>query len=219
MGVNTDESTSTPPADADDSAQRDVAGRFSASEPSPGTSLSPQSVADLLEAFRDYLSLIADRSLEPKYRRKGGASDIVQETLMAANRDFVAFRGRSGGELRNWLKAILRHRLADFKRQTAAATRLETAGMDCEPDSEFLAVLPGRNQTASSIFSAAEDRKRVKAALARLPEDYQTIIRLRYFETQKFSEIAAHMNRTEQAVQKLWVRALRSLQKLVRQEQ
>ncbi len=38
-------------------------------------------------------------------------SDLVQETLLAAHRDFNGFRGNSQRELLGWLRQILIHRL------------------------------------------------------------------------------------------------------------
>jgi hypothetical protein len=42
-----------------------------------------------------YLGGIAARELGPDLRAKGGASDLVQQTFLEAQRDFAAFRGGS----------------------------------------------------------------------------------------------------------------------------
>jgi RNA polymerase sigma-70 factor (ECF subfamily) len=49
----------------------------------------------LLERYREYLQLLARLQLEPRFRRKLGASDIVQETLLKATRNLSQFRGAS----------------------------------------------------------------------------------------------------------------------------
>ena len=48
--------------------------------------------------------------------------------------------------------------------------------------------------------------------LARLPEDYQEVIYLRNMQRLPFKEIAERMNRSQGAVQMLWLRALKQLQ-------
>jgi RNA polymerase sigma factor (sigma-70 family) len=52
----------------------------------------------------------------------------------------------------------------------------------------------------------------LNAAISRLPDDYQQVLRLRYREDRSFDDIAAAMNRTANAVRKLWARAVERLQ-------
>ena len=70
-----------------------------------------------LESCRDYLLLVAARGIDADLTAKGGASDLVQDTLLGACRDFGTFRGRSRDELLAWLRAILRNNLAVFRRR------------------------------------------------------------------------------------------------------
>jgi RNA polymerase sigma-70 factor (ECF subfamily) len=53
------------------------------------------------------------------------------------------------------------------------------------------------------------------AALGRLPEDYREVIILRHLEGLTFREVAERMGRSENGVQKLWVRALANLHRLL----
>ena len=50
-------------------------------------------------------------------------------------------------------------------------------------------------------------------ALDRLSEDYREVIILRHLEGMGFAEVARRMKRSEDSVQKLWVRALASLRR------
>ena len=47
----------------------------------------------MLDACRAYLLLIAGREPDTQLRAKAGASDLVQETLLEAFRDFAGFHG------------------------------------------------------------------------------------------------------------------------------
>ncbi len=78
---------------------------------------SPEALGNALEAHRRYLLLVAEKELAPDLRHKGGASDLVQETFIEAQRDFEQFRGESGNEFRGWLRRILLHNLGAFTRR------------------------------------------------------------------------------------------------------
>jgi RNA polymerase sigma-70 factor (ECF subfamily) len=53
-------------------------------------------------------------------------------------------------------------------------------------------------------------------ALARLPADYREVVVLRHLEELEFPEVARRMGRSVGSVKKLWVRALGSLRRLLR---
>src|SRR5262245_3400119 len=73
----------------------------------PWSGAPPPDDASALESYRDYLTLVARRSIGPELAAKFGASDLVQETFLAAQQHVVSFRGRTEPEWRAWLKAIL----------------------------------------------------------------------------------------------------------------
>src|SRR5829696_9456278 len=77
---------------------------------------SPEALGDALEACRAYLLKIAEADLDPALRAKGGASDLVQQTFLEAQRDFGRFAGGSEEELLAWLRQLLRNNLANFAR-------------------------------------------------------------------------------------------------------
>src|SRR5437879_7391033 len=78
---------------------------------------SREALGQALEACRGYLLVIAEQELAPELRAKGGASDLVQQTFLDAQRDFAVFRGSSEAELRSWLRRILLDNLANFHRR------------------------------------------------------------------------------------------------------
>src|SRR5262249_46357722 len=70
-----------------------------------------------LELGRKYLLLVAERELDADVQAKGGASDLVQETFLEAQRDFAQFRGTTEAELLAWLRQMLLHNIANFTRR------------------------------------------------------------------------------------------------------
>ena len=60
----------------------------------------------LFELCRSYLGFVARSQVETWLRRKVDASDLVQETMLEAYRDFGRFEGRAEQEWLAWLRKI-----------------------------------------------------------------------------------------------------------------
>jgi RNA polymerase sigma-70 factor (ECF subfamily) len=176
---------------------------------------SREALGQALEAYRGYLLLVAQEELDPALRAKGGASDLVQETFLEAQRDFGLFAGTSDEEWRAWLRQLLRHNLADFarryratgKRKVAREVRLAPDSSSSERGPDLAADTP----TPSRLASANEQVQLLQRAMDRLPEDQRLVIILRHQEKLPFEEIAVRMNRSCPAVRQLWARAVRRL--------
>src|SRR5271156_1601698 len=77
---------------------------------------SSEALGQVLEACRGYLLLIAQQELDTKLQAKGGASDLVQQTFLEAQRDFAAFQGTTHAALLAWMRQLLVNNLANFRR-------------------------------------------------------------------------------------------------------
>ena len=75
-----------------------------------------QALGDLLQAYRPYLSLLARLKTDRMLQSKLSDSDLVQETSLAALRDFTRFRGATEPELTVWLREIMAHVAANVVR-------------------------------------------------------------------------------------------------------
>jgi RNA polymerase sigma-70 factor (ECF subfamily) len=176
---------------------------------------SRDALGQALEGCRAYLLMVANRQLDADLQAKGGASDLVQETFLDAQRDFGRFQGDTPDELRAWLREMLLHNAAGFarryratdKRRLAREISLDAAGSDSRPP-EVAADTP----SPSGAAMAAEEQETLRRALDKLPEDYRRVIRLRNEEGRSFAEVAVLMERSENAVRKLWFRAVEHLQ-------
>jgi RNA polymerase sigma-70 factor (ECF subfamily) len=174
---------------------------------------SREALGQALEGLRGYLLLLAQEDLDPALRAKGGASDLVQETFLEAQRDFPHFQGNSEEELRAWLRQLLRHNLADFTRRYRATGKrgidreqaLEPGGSSAVPGAGLAAPEP----SPSRLAVAQEQAEALRQAVERLPEDYRQVLRLRHQEKLSFEEIARQMGRSAPAVRQLWSRAVR----------
>jgi RNA polymerase sigma-70 factor (ECF subfamily) len=177
---------------------------------------SREAIGLALEACRAYLLAVANRQVDAGLRAKGGASDLVQETFLEAQRDFDRFQGTTDAELRAWLCRLLVNNAANFvrhyrgtdKRQVGREQALQRPG-----DTSLLGpALPAPTPTPSAEMIDLEEAEAVERAMARLPEDYRRVIVLRNRENRSFEEIARELGRSENAVCKLWLRAIERLQ-------
>src|SRR5437867_956282 len=71
----------------------------------------------LFAACRNYLGIVARAQVESWLQAKVDASDLIQQTLLEAYRDFAHFRGTTEAEWLAWLRRILAHNAANFVRQ------------------------------------------------------------------------------------------------------
>jgi RNA polymerase sigma-70 factor (ECF subfamily) len=169
-----------------------------------------------LEACRNYLLLVAEREMDPRLKAKGGASDVVQQTFLEAQRDFGRFDGTTESELLAWLRRMLLNNVANFRRHWAGTEkrRADREQPLAPPDASRLggSWIADGGPTPSRELMADERDAAVRAAVERLPEDYRQVLRLRYEEDRPFEEIAAIMSRSANAVRKLWARAVERLE-------
>jgi RNA polymerase sigma-70 factor, ECF subfamily len=173
---------------------------------------SPEALGAALEAHRRYLLLVAEKELAPDLRAKGGASDLVQETFLEAQRDFAAFRGRSDNEFRGWLRRILLHNLGIFTRRFRK-TGIREVGREVRFSDGSSASGPAGDPAAASatpsrLAMAQEQSLALHGALDRLSDDHRRVIRLRYDDNLTFEQIGQEMARSPEAARKLWARAM-----------
>ena len=178
---------------------------------------SPEALGQALEACRDYLLRIAQRELGPDLQAKGGASDLVQVTVLDAIRDFAHFHGNTDTELLQWLRRLLRNNLADFtrqyrdtaKRQIGQEVRLEGGDSSAERGGGLAAAWP----SPSGEAMANEQAEAIRRAVERLPDDYRRVIVLRYQEERGFEDIGELLGLTANAARKLLLRAVERVQR------
>lgn len=168
---------------------------------------SPEALGRALDACRRYLLLVAEKELDPDLKAKGGASDLVQETFLEAQRDFGQFHGTTEPELLAWLRRLLLNNVANFTRgfrQTGKRAVDLEVGLDGAAGASC-------GTTPSGHALEREQAAELSDALARLPDDYRRVITLRYLEERSFEEIGPLMDRSPDAARKLWARAMERL--------
>lgn len=181
-------------------------------------------LGELLDAYRNYLRLLAASQIDERLRVKVSPSDLVQETMLHAYRDFGQFRGHSEEQLLAWLRQILIHRLHVFVQQHVLAQKrslhrelpLEQMGAALARSTANLRLgkfLADRGPSPSSDVIRRENAVALADHLSRLAEDHREVIVLRNLRGLSFEEVARRMSRSSGAVRMLWLRAIKQLRR------
>lgn len=172
-----------------------------------------EALGQLLQEHRNYLLAMVNSDMESQIRPKVGSSDIVQEALLTAYREFGQFNGETSHELVAWLRQICKHDISDAERSFKRTQKRQISReKPIEPSSKMMIPLPDASATPSTEAMAIEQSNQLNAAMAKLPADYQTVLRLRNWEQLSFEEIGQQMERSAESVRKLWTRAVLKIQ-------
>lgn len=129
---------------------------------------------------------------------RSDAQDVTQEAFLRALRHLDQFQQR-GAPFHAYLATIARNLIRDRWRQPVSAN-ISLQHVDLiEPDATDRAVI------------SSDERAYLREVLARLPDDYQTVIRLRVLEERPTEEVAELMRRSPGAVRVLQHRAIVAL--------
>jgi len=135
------------------------------------------------------------------------AEDLIQEVFLAALGSLDNFRGDS--QLYTWLRSIAFHKLNDYYRRRAREPRAEQSA----PEIQALKLerATGDDQPVVDAMESEETRKEIHQALVDLPDDYQEVLVLKYFEEMPVLKISKVMGRSPKSVEGLLSRARKAM--------
>jgi RNA polymerase sigma-70 factor (ECF subfamily) len=186
----------------------------------------PDQLGGLLDLYRNYLTLLARTQVDRKLRARISPSDIVQDTMLAAGRDFPQFRGSSERQFLAWLRQILLHAM-----QHAVETHVKAQRRDVRCEISLDQAAACLDQSAAQLVDALADpgptpsapahRREAAVALAdrlaTMKPQYRDVIVLRNLQGLPFDAVAEHMDRTPGAARMLWLRAMEKLREIYRE--
>lgn len=181
-----------------------------------------QAMTELLGMYRNYLSLLARVQVDTDLRAKADPSDVVQETLMQAIRDFNQFRGETEAEFVAWLRQIMANTSAAIFRRYKGTQRRDAGrehSLEQQLNRTSMAIgglFVARDSAPSRIASRKEDVVVLADALAQLPDDHRQVLVLHHLEGLALAEVARRMNRSVDAVKGLRTRAFLKLRTLLK---
>src|SRR4051794_28342200 len=189
---------------------------------------SKSSLGSLLDQYRNYLVVLATTQIERRLQRRVSPSDVVQETMLRAHKNFAQFRGTTEQELLAWLRQILVNNLATFVEQHMLAARrdvrreisMERIGAALEQSTvQLAALIPATTKSPSMAVQQREEALVLADRLAQLPQDYREVLVLRNMKGLPFEEVAQRIDRSVGATRMLWLRAIEKLRSVYRKEE
>lgn len=169
-------------------------------------------LGNLLEAYRAYLRVMAQRHLDGKLGARLDASDIVQQTCLSAHRNFDRFDGTNEGDFLAWLRQIHEQNLRNQLRDHIA---VEKRAVGRESSNEKLAGTPALCSSPSRRVMQGEEAVKLARGLDLLPADQREAVRLRHLEGWPIAEISRHMDRSQPAVGGLLKRGMQRLREIL----
>jgi RNA polymerase sigma-70 factor (ECF subfamily) len=181
---------------------------------------SKEALGSLLSAYINYLKTLAQAQMDERLKRRVGASDIVQDTLLEAHRDFLQFVGKSPAEFSSWLRMILTNNLRraieshllTAKRDVRRELPLDDFKRRADQSAMRLESLLATSQTSvGSEIQRHESLIRLSDSIAKLPAEYREVIILRHIQGMAFKDIGLQLDKSSAAVRMMWMRAIDKL--------
>ena len=170
----------------------------------------------LIGQCRNYLLLIANQDLGTDLQAKLGASDVVQQAMLSACRNFHQFQGDTEDELTAWLKKILRNDILDARRHFNETQQRDAGREHRLNDSQLIQPqLADPNHTPGTNAVINEQEQMLEQAMFQLPQNYQTVIRLRNWDELPFETIGEQLAISADAARKIWSRAIAKLAEIL----
>jgi len=124
--------------------------------------------------------------------------DVTQEVFIAVMKSLHQFQGRS--KFRTWVWTLTSRRIADYYRNRKS----NQVTLDIDHIQDHALVTQPHEP---------DDLVIVRAALRKLPDNYQEVILLRFIEELPFDEIAKTTGQSLEAVKSLFRRAMEALRR------
>ncbi|EAQ81799.1 putative RNA polymerase sigma-E factor [Blastopirellula marina DSM 3645] len=163
--------------------------------------------------MRSYLLLVAERGLGDALSAKVDASDIVQGSLLEAQRDFDRFTGNSESELKAWLRRLVKHNLADNRRHFQDAQRRDIRLERRLSGGASDEIVDPQQATASSMIRREETDLELIQAVSQLQSDQRRLIEMRHRHGMTYEAIGQELGISERTVRNRWANAITQLRK------
>lgn len=158
--------------------------------------------------------------IRPTHRAAFDVDDILQVTYLEAYLRISQFNANGAGSFRAWLTRIAENNLQDAIRaldRDKRPPRDRQVRLPVREDSyvTLFLLLGGTTHTPSKHLARQDTKALLEGALAKLPPDYETVVRLSDLQGLAGAEVAEAMNRTLASVYMLKGRAHARLAELL----
>jgi RNA polymerase sigma-70 factor (ECF subfamily) len=175
-------------------------------------------VEQLFARHRAYLNQFVALFLDPKLRPRVDPSDVVQDAQLEAVRRLAAYLEQPALPFRLWLRQLTRDRLLKLRRHHLGTARRAVEREVPLPDRSSLDLagqLLAGTSTPSQQVDRADLARRLRRALAQLPEADREVLLMRNFEGLSYQEVAYLLDIDPAAARKRHGRALVRLHRIL----
>ena len=180
-----------------------------------------EAVGALLDGYRPWLRLLAQRQIGRRLEKRLDASDVIQQTCLSAVTKIELFNGHTEAEFVAWLRRIHECNLQNIVRDNVLRQKRSVsreASIDDSRTGGLINELPILQSSPSQRVLQDERAVMLVRTLERLSEEQRDAIRLRYLEGLPVATIADEMNRSVHSVAGLIRRGLERLRTELRTE-
>ncbi len=180
--------------------------------------------ADALAALLEHAAAVVrptiERAIPRRLRSLLSADDVLQQTFTDAFLSIRSFAPVGNGAFTAWVTAIARRNVIDAVRYLDAERRggrAETVPLGqsrASWPSQALRLARGNTSPAGGA-RRNEAAQALRSAVARLPADYQTVIRMYDLEGRAMADVASAIGRTRGAAYLIRQRGLARLEQLL----
>ena len=170
-----------------------------------------QAFDQLFARYRAYLHQVVELRLDANLRRRVDASDIVQEAQLEAARRLAHYLERPHIPLRLWLRQIAYDRVLKMRRrhmQTKRRSMRRELPLPERSSVQLARQLLAGGTTPTQHVVRSELGRRVRQAVAKLPEGDREILLMRNFEGLSNQDVAGVLGIEPAAASKRYGRAL-----------
>jgi len=140
------------------------------------------------------------------------ALDLVQDIFLKIFRNLVKFKGES--KFSSWLFRVAINDCIDHLRRVKVR---KEQSLDLYQNAGFDVADPDENTDIAASFENQVERRKVREALARLPENQQAVILMKVYEDMTFDDIAEVLQQPVSTIKSRLYKALHSLGSTLRQ--
>lgn len=173
-------------------------------------------LAHLLWLHHNRLHGFVARRVGVDWRGKIDADDLLQEAYVDIFKAIATLQPGDEEAFYRWAARIVEHRFIDrvryWRRKKRDAVReVRLAARSAQSSLNLLDLCQQRQGTPSLAVRREDAAAALMACIARLPDDHRAVVTGLYLREQPVSEVAAALNRSEDAVRRLAGRALEKL--------
>jgi RNA polymerase sigma-70 factor (ECF subfamily) len=177
-----------------------------------------QAFEQLLSQHRPYLRRLVGLRLDPRLRPRVDVSDVVQDAYLEALKRWDTYVARPALPFRLWLRQIALDRALKARRQHLGAARRALQREVPLPEGSSLTLarqLVAADPAPGQRLDLRDLARRVRQAVARLPEADREVVVLRHFEGLSNQEVACLLGLDPAAASKRHGRALLRLHRIL----